>query len=148
MTAEQRLTQVYLFGSRDNVRILHIPRAPEEIRSAVNRGNWDQYVGTAEDPAPAWQAYQSGRTVVILPREETPEPRDIHLTRQEKRVLQFLVNGCTPVEIYHALHISERSVRRYMNSLKDKFRAKSLLHMVAMAVALEIAQPDMSEDLD
>ncbi|HOG77079.1 MAG TPA: helix-turn-helix transcriptional regulator [Anaerolineaceae bacterium] len=148
MIMEQRPTQVYIFGVRDTVRIIHVARAPDEIRSAVNGGNWEPFVGSQDTIITTWQAYQSGRIVIILPKEEMPEPRSVHLTRQEKRVLQFLVNGYTPVEIYNVLHISERSVRRYMNHLRDKFRAKTLLHMLAKAVALGMAWPDLSDDLE
>jgi hypothetical protein len=35
-----------------------------------------------------------------------------------------------------------------MNHLRDKFRARTLMHMLAKAVALDMARPSLDDNLD
>ena len=146
MASEQRLTQVYVFGSRDTVRIMHVAAAPETVLFAVKHGNWEPYVGAQEEHIVDWQAHQAGKTVVILPGEDLSAPFPVRLTPQENRVLQLLAGGYTLAQICQMMHITERSVRRYMNHLKDKFRARTLLHMLAKAVAMGMARLNLDDD--
>lgn len=148
MLTEQRLTQVYIFGARDAVRVLHVASPPEEILYAVNHGNWEPYVGASESQSLRWKAHQAGRTIIILPEEDLLKPPPIRLTPQENKVLQLLAGGYTPAQICAILYITERSVRRYMNHLRDKFRARTLMHMLAKAVALDMARPSLDDNLD
>ncbi|HNW96040.1 MAG TPA: helix-turn-helix transcriptional regulator [Anaerolineaceae bacterium] len=148
MAAEHRLTQVYVFGSRDTVQILHVAPAPGDVLFAVRHGNWEPYIGAQDDHTLRWQAHQAGKIVIILPEEELPAPFSVRLTPQENRVLQLLAGGYTPAQICQMMHITERSVRRYMNHLRDKFRARTLLHMLAKAVAMGMVRlnPESLED--
>lgn len=148
MAAEQRLTQVYIFGSRDTVQILHVAIAPGEVLFAVNHGNWQPYVGAQENQNIHWQAHQAGKTVIILPDEGLPGPLSVRLTPQENRVLQLLAGGYTPAQICQIMHITERSVRRYMNHLRDKFQARTLFHMLAKAVAMGMAHLNLENPDD
>ncbi len=148
MVAEQRLTQVYVFGSRDTVQILHVAAAPESIVFAVNHNNWEPYVGAQEDQNLRWQAHQAGKTVIVLPDEEFPAPLSVRLTPQENRVLQLLAGGYTLAQICQIMFITERSVRRYMNHLRDKFRARTLMHMLAKAVAMGMVHLNLEGDND
>lgn len=61
------------------------------------------------------------------------------LTDKETAVLRLMVAGRADVEIGHALHISERTVRRHLRSVYDKLRVDTRVEAAVRAVKLGLA---------
>jgi DNA-binding CsgD family transcriptional regulator len=64
------------------------------------------------------------------------------------QVLQLLVSGHTPAQIALTLHLTERSIRRHLEMLRRKFHAQTLMQVLAKAVALGMARPDLNALVD
>lgn len=63
------------------------------------------------------------------------------LSPRERQCLEMLAAGYRPKRIAHALGLSERVVRLYLDSARHKLVAVNLHHAVARAVALGIVAP-------
>lgn len=64
--------------------------------------------------------------------EWVPTP-EVHLTRREMEVLNFLAGGMTSNEISKIIQISNHTVDWYMNGIQDKLGARNRQHAVAIA---------------
>lgn len=66
------------------------------------------------------------------------------LTPKEIEVLELAAQGLTDSEISKALNTSQLNIRDRLSSAKDKFAAKNMLQLIAMAMSkglIEYKQP-------
>ena len=70
-----------------------------------------------------------------------PEPTEailkldsLHLTQREKQVLGLLTNGLSNVEIGHQLHLSPRTIEKYVSSLLRKTETSNRAELVRFAL--------------
>jgi len=142
------MTQIFIFGKSESVRVSEVGQTPEVIAHAMNQGKWQPYLTEEDDLSLNWQARLAGKHVIISPVQSLPLPNPIHLTPRENQVLQLLASGHTPAQIALTLHLTERSIRRYLNLLRDKFHALTLMQVLAKAVALGMVRPDLNDLVD
>ena len=142
------MTQVFIFSRNESVRVLETPQSAEVITRAVNQGAWQPYLNDQDDLSQIWQARLAGKHVIISPAQSLPMPKPIRLTPRENQVLQLLASGHTPAQIALTLHLTERSIRRYLDLLRRKFHAQTLMQVLAKAVALGMARPDLNDLVD
>lgn len=69
------------------------------------------------------------------------------LSAQQKKVLQFLVDGYTSKEIAFKMGLATRSVRKHQQRASAKLGAKSQHQMIAFAVAYGFVVVDIYRDL-
>ncbi|MFZ3070674.1 MAG: helix-turn-helix transcriptional regulator [Anaerolineaceae bacterium] len=142
------MTQVFVFGDEDNVRVLEIPQTPEQITRTINQGNWEVYLGSVVDRSCIWQAAQAGNRVIITHAQTLPDTTPIHLTPRENQVLQLLSGGFTAAQAAYRLHLDVRTVRGYITDMKAKFHAQTSEQVLAKAVALGMVRPDLNDLVD
>jgi DNA-binding NarL/FixJ family response regulator len=77
-----------------------------------------------------WLDRQTVREVLS---REGEKKQDIHLTKKETEVLNFICNGLTNKEIAKRLYISEQTVKSHCNHLFKKFGVSSRLKLAVRA---------------
>lgn len=65
-------------------------------------------------------------------------PAQLHLTLQERRLLQQIAQGKTNKEIASALRISEKTVRNYISNLLSKLNLSNRTQAAALAVRIHL----------
>ncbi len=68
------------------------------------------------------------------PAEATLKLDSLHLTQREKQVLGLLTNGLSNVEIGHQLHLSPRTIEKYVSSLLRKTETNNRAELVRFAL--------------
>lgn len=68
------------------------------------------------------------------------------LTGQEAAVLRLMVAGRADLEIGHALHISERTVRRHLRSIYDKLHVDTRVEAAVRAVQLGLVETTTQDE--
>ncbi len=63
---------------------------------------------------------------------DTTEKLD--LTKREREVLSFLMNGCSNIEIGHKLHLSHRTIEKYVSSLLRKTEKNNRAELIRFAL--------------
>ena len=125
-----------------------VPERPEIIVQTINRGDWERYLAYEPSPSQAWQAVRVHRLVVVTPLTTPDDYPQIHLTPREFQTLQGLCSGKNADQIAFQLHIQPRSVRRYSNNLRAKFKSRTLPELLAKAAALDLVRPDLDALFD
>ena len=64
----------------------------------------------------------------------TPKPHDLNLTNREQQVLDLLTTGLSNVEIGNKLHLSPRTVEKYVSSLLRKTETSNRAELVRFAL--------------
>ncbi len=139
------MTQVFIFGDGDAFQLLEHRQQADALVRAVNQGDGQRALGTPLNANLVWHAFKSGSKVIVSPLQSLPDPPAVHLTPREKQVLQLLAGGKTPAQIASLFHLDVRTVRTYITQLKAKFRAQTSQQMIARAVALGMARPDLND---
>ncbi len=142
------MTQLFIFNETGRVQISEVRERPEIIVQTINRGDWESYLPYEPSPTQAWQAFRVHHVVVIMPLTAPDDYPHIHLTPREFQTLQGLCAGENADQIAYQLHIQPRSVRRYSNNLRAKFKARTLPELLAKAAALDLVRPDLDELFD
>ena len=70
------------------------------------------------------------------PFSKKDNPKEIHITRREIEVLQWLQQGKSSWEISKILGLSERTVNFHVYNVMEKIKAVNRLHMVTIALRL------------
>ena len=68
------------------------------------------------------------------PAEAILKLDSLHLTQREKQVLGLLTNGLSNVEIGHQLHLSPRTIEKYVSSLLRKTETNNRAELVRFAL--------------
>ena len=63
-----------------------------------------------------------------------PKPHDLNLTNREQQVLDLLTTGLSNVEIGNKLHLSPRTVEKYVSSLLRKTETSNRAELVRFAL--------------
>ncbi|HPS55177.1 MAG TPA: response regulator [Sedimentisphaerales bacterium] len=74
----------------------------------------------------------------ILNNDGNCELKGKKLTRMEKEVLKFIVNGKSNKEIADVLHRSVRTIEDHRNHIMHKFDAKNAVELVKIAMDIEL----------
>ena len=74
----------------------------------------------------------------ILSNDGGSELKGKNLTRMEKKILKFIVNGQSNKEIADVLHRSVRTIEDHRNHIMHKFDAKNAVELVKIAIDLKL----------
>ena len=58
----------------------------------------------------------------------------IDFTKREREVLSFLINGCSNIEIGNKLHLSHRTIEKYVSSLLRKTEKNNRAELICFAL--------------
>mgnify|MGYP000034955241 CR=1 FL=1 len=86
------------------------------------------------DQRPRW-AVTIARPNLVFPLPVNPPA----ITRRESEILDFLIAGLSAKEIARQVGLSPRTVENAIASLKMKFRARNVTHLVSLAIAKRLA---------
>jgi DNA-binding NarL/FixJ family response regulator len=70
------------------------------------------------------------------------ESKEMHLTKKEMEILQYLCSGFTNKEMSQKLSISEPTVKSHVNHLFKKFGVSNRLKLAICAAKIKSGQPD------
>ena len=116
-----------------------------ELAKAILNGDWQQPQHLKLTP-PYFIVQRGDLTFLTNPNKDPkPQHPKPDLTPQENQVLQCLGNGLSVEMTAHNLHISVRTVRAYLEKLKEKFNAHSRDQLMAMAGYLGYFDPPESD---
>lgn len=142
------MTQLFIFNEQGKVQLSEARERPEVIVQIINRGEWERFLPYESSPTKAWQAIRVHSLVIILPLTTPDNYPQIQLTPREFQTLQGLCAGNNADQIAYQLHVQPRSVRRYSNNLRAKFKSRSLPEVLAKAAALDLVRPDLDALFD
>jgi len=74
----------------------------------------------------------------------TPAPI---LSRQQRAIMQDLVNGYTPQEIAIRLQLKHATIRKYMARVREKMNTPTMYQCVALVVQAGMVNPPSSEGI-
>ncbi len=74
------------------------------------------------------------RSFVHVPVADTEPEFDLHITQRERQVLDLLTHGLSNAEIGAQLHLSPRTVEKYVSSLFRKTLASNRAELVRFAI--------------
>ena len=74
------------------------------------------------------------RSFTHVPTAETDPEFDLHITQRERQVLELLTHGLSNAEIGAQLHLSPRTVEKYVSSLFRKTTASNRAELVRFAI--------------
>ena len=137
------MTQIFVFSDKDTFQVLTFPESPEEIVHAINKGDWQSFLGFNPNPLHAWEAMRVGKMVIIYPAIPPEDYPKIALSPKEYQVLQALCSGLTNDEAAYSLRIAVRTMRKRTAVLRLKLNARTLPELLAKATALGIVKPDL-----
>ncbi|MGF1541707.1 MAG: response regulator [Pleurocapsa sp.] len=60
--------------------------------------------------------------------------KELELTQREQEVLSFLTNGCSNIEIGNRLHLSHRTIEKYVSSLLRKTEKNNRAELICFAL--------------
>lgn len=96
----------------------------------------------------SWVSRPVMETLVQPSSSGGTQPPSPALTGQEAAVLRLMVAGKADVEIGHALHISERTVRRHLRGVYDKLHVDTRVEAAVRAVQLGLVEKQVQEEAD
>ena len=95
----------------------------------------------------SWVSRPVMETLVEPAPRAGAQPPSPALTEQETAVLRLMVAGNADAEIGHALHVSERTVRRHLRSIYDKLRVDTRVEAAVRAVQLGLVETRTEDDI-
>lgn len=137
------MTHVYFFGENEELRVLDLPQKADVITHAINQGEWEHLCPRKPPPAPAMQATQINKIVIVTIPQPPMEWPDLRLTPREHQILQLLASGRNFTQIAYETHLQPRTVRNNIAKLRCKLKASSNEQMAAVATALGLIRPDL-----
>lgn len=135
------MTRVLLCDEAGHFLFVDDPAPPEELKDEILLGRWSPKIPQL---GPLISATIRDDTLIVYPikpQEEKPVYNIPKLSPREMQVLEGLVNGLEYKEIAQAYGIKPRTVKDYVEQLKEKFNTQSTNSVVARAVAMEICKP-------
>ncbi|HNY83310.1 MAG TPA: LuxR C-terminal-related transcriptional regulator [Anaerolineaceae bacterium] len=138
------MTHVYFFGESEELSVFDLPQMADAITRAINQGEWEHLCPHKSPPAPAIQATQINKIVIITIPQPPMEWPDLHLTAREYQILQLLASGRNFAQIAYEIHLQPRTVRNNLLKLRSKLRVTSNEQMTAVATALGLIRPDLN----
>ncbi|MBP0016956.1 MAG: response regulator transcription factor [Cyanobacteria bacterium SBLK] len=92
-------------------------------------------------PAPIDPAQRKSQSGDILKAPPTPTPIvSLHLTKREQEVLDLLTQGLSNAEIGKALHLSPRTIEKYVSSLLRKTDTNKRAELVRFALENQLVR--------
>lgn len=67
-------------------------------------------------------------------KQPAEELEELELTKREQEVLSFLTNGCSNIEIGNKLHLSHRTIEKYVSSLLRKTEKNNRAELIRFAL--------------
>jgi DNA-binding CsgD family transcriptional regulator len=134
------MTRVLIFKEPHSFELRQVDAPAEQIVSAINRGQWEQYLSALKSPV---FARQQGDVVIVTHSAPIPEEDLPRLSRREHQVLVLLGEGLTTAQIALKLNLSSRTIRGYVGAIKARFGAQNIQQLVARAVALGLIHPNL-----
>lgn len=107
------------------------PRPRRELVAAINTGEFTpgENAFRFKDGERQWAIGQAPLNVVVV----SLNPPPIRLTRRHYQVLFGLQDGLRAAQIAAKLGISRRTVYLYIQEIKERFGAQSILQVVALS---------------
>jgi DNA-binding CsgD family transcriptional regulator len=133
------MTRVLIFKEPHSFELRQVDAPAEQIVSAINRGQWEQYLSGLEGPV---FARQQGDVVIVTHSAPVPEEDLPRFSRREHQVLVLLGEGLTTAQIALKLNLSPRTIRGYVGAMKARFGAQNIQQLIARAVALGLIHPN------
>jgi DNA-binding CsgD family transcriptional regulator len=109
------------------------------INDTASDSDWDVFVGAWAKNILLISHLVHQQATRILKSEV--EPPTVELSPREKEALVQLSLGQSRAAVADALHISENTLRAYIDSARHKLGAMNVTHAVALAVAKGIIVP-------
>ncbi|MDE1991161.1 MAG: helix-turn-helix transcriptional regulator [Rhizobiaceae bacterium] len=72
----------------------------------------------------------------------TPPTREVKTDITDDNIIQLLIEGQTAKEIAALINLSPRTIEHRIDKLKERFEARSLVHLVAKLVAVQVGRMD------
>jgi DNA-binding NarL/FixJ family response regulator len=63
-----------------------------------------------------------------------PPPKGVYLSSRDKQVLELVAEGLTDIEIGQHIHLSPKSVNWRIETLKQRFKVKTRIQVVVIAL--------------
>lgn len=82
------------------------------------------------------QAVHDGETFFEKEKDDNPHTDSCRLTEHQIRILQYLSNGASRVEIAKTLSISEKTVHNHIQLINEKLKTNSYVKSVVRAIEL------------
>ena len=113
------MIHVYFFGESEELSVFDLPQMADAITRAINQGEWEHLCPHKSPPAPAIQATQINKIVIITIPQPPMEWPDLHLTAREYQILQLLASGRNFAQIAYETHLQPRTVRNNLLKLRS-----------------------------